>query len=73
MARLKSFPWWPTTWGVQSGHAPTPAEINRDGVLKNVRLLDDNLGLVVAYKGFASSYPAIILWPTDRGGGKNRY
>ena len=51
MARLKSFPWWPTTWGVQSGHAPTPAGISRDGVLKNVRLLDDSLGLVVEYKG----------------------
>ncbi len=51
MARLKSFPWWPTTWGVQGGHAPTPAEISRDGMLKNVRLLDDNLGLVVDYNG----------------------
>jgi len=51
MARLKSFPWWPTTWGVQDGHAPIPAEICRDGVLKNVRLLDDSLGLVVDYKG----------------------
>jgi hypothetical protein len=51
MARLESFPWWPTTWGVQSGHAPTPAEISRDGVLKNVRLLDDKLSLVVDYTG----------------------
>ena len=51
MARLRDFPWWPTAWEAQSGQAPTTAEISRDGVLKNVRLLDKSLSFVVDYQG----------------------
>ena len=63
MAPLKDLPWWPTVWVSQTGDSHTSAEISRDGVLKNVRLLDNGLSLVVDYKGVVCT--GVITRPSD--------
>jgi hypothetical protein len=65
MARLRDFPWFPTAWVAESGHAATAAEISRDGVLNNVRLLDKNLSLVVDHKGVICTATVMLDLPED--------
>jgi hypothetical protein len=51
MTQLKEFPWWPTIWSAEKGNDPTPAEIAKHGVLKNVRRVSHTLTLVIDHKG----------------------
>lgn len=51
MPQLKDFAWWPTTWSATTGNDPTAAEINKYGVLKNVRRVSRALILVIDCNG----------------------
>jgi hypothetical protein len=55
MTRLKELPWWPTIWAAQTGSRCSAEEINKSGVLMNVRRSQNSLTLLVDHKGVLCS------------------
>ena len=65
MTLLNNFQWWPKYWLAQTGSNLIPAEISRDGILKNVQTLDGSLRLVVDYKGISCTATILPGLPKD--------
>jgi hypothetical protein len=55
MTRLKDLPWWPTIWAAPAGNPCPTEEINKSGVLMNVRRSQSDLTLLVDHKGVICS------------------
>ena len=51
MNRLKELPWWPTDWTAKTGKPCTDEEINRSGILMNVRRSRNTLTFLVDHNG----------------------